>query len=342
MNSQEERRLLHLFETVETESEKSSISEDIDSDADPEYIVESDVSCGEESESNNEELDDRQQPVPVNVSICDNWQVPDWLRLKNITYNPDSEEVGINPDLIETMSSARPYDFFCLFLDDEVVTLLRSSRINSWVPTNPQEMRNFLGIILWMGLVNMPSLAHYWRNTHLYNSKLTNLMSRNRFEFLLSMFHISDNTKITPGDRLHKIQSLIGLLLNRFNRYVIPEEFMCIDESMVPFLETGEDVLAISTKHLDSMVNVTQRGGDKIKLQAIVEYNKGKSFIDVPDQMNSYNSFTRRSLKWYRKVTFDLLLNVAVVNALSLYSKVTNSKMKITEFRESIVEDMLT
>lgn len=102
------------------------------------------------------------------------------------------------------------------------------------------------------------------------------------------------------------------------------------------------DVLAISSKHMPSMVNVTQRGGDKIEPQVIVDYNAGKSFIDVSDQMNSYNSFSRRSLKWYRKVAFDILLNVAVVNALSLYSRVTNRNIKITEFREAIIEDMLT
>lgn len=70
---------------------------------------------------------------------------------------------------------------------------------------------------------------------------------------------------------------------------------------------------------MPSMVNVTQRRGDKIKRQVIVEYNAEKSFIDVSDQISSYNSFSRRSLKWYRKVAFEILLNVAVVNTSSLF-----------------------
>ncbi|XP_050308036.1 piggyBac transposable element-derived protein 4-like [Anthonomus grandis grandis] len=249
-------------------------------------------------------------------------------------------------------------------------------------------------------------------------------MARNRFELILSMFHISDNSAQVPGNRLHKVQPLIDLLVDKFHHFIIPEISLCIDESMVPFqgrlsfrqyllnkrhrygvkifklctdpfytlpykvyaekeaqpgksvsskvvmelmepyldfgrtlyadnwynsvtlaeqlldrdtflvgtlranrkrnptdvtrkkLNKGDivarqndhgvmvlkwkdrrDVLAISSKHIPSMINVTQRRGDKIKPQVIVEYNAGKSFIDVSDQMNSYNSFSRRSLK---------------------------------------------
>lgn len=212
MDSKEESRLLHLFDTVEAESGSSSFSEFFDSDADPEYEPDSEDSHRENEISenevlSNEESDNEQQPAPVNVVITEKWQIPDQLRLKNINYNTNSEEVGINPDLIDAMQFARPFDFFCLFFDDEVVALLvhqtniyaqqcllnpnlkRSARIKRWVPTNRQEMHTFLGILMWMGLVNMPSLAHYWKNTQLYSSKVTTYMARNRFELLLRYFY---------------------------------------------------------------------------------------------------------------------------------------------------------
>lgn len=90
--------------------------------------------------------------------------------------------------------------------------------------------------------------------------------------------------------------------------------------------------------HLN-MVNMTQRRGDKIKPQAITEYNGGKFFIDGSDQMNSYNSFDP---KWYFKVAFYILLNVAVINALSLNLKITQNKIIVTAFREAVVEDILS
>lgn len=39
-------------------------------------------------------------------------------------YNPNLDEVDINPDLAGTMVSATSYDFFSLFLSDNVINLL--------------------------------------------------------------------------------------------------------------------------------------------------------------------------------------------------------------------------
>jgi len=54
----------------------------------------------------------------------------------------------------------------------------------------------------------------------------------------------------------------------------------------------------------------------------VVDYNTGKSSIDLADQMASYSNPLRRSLKWYRKVAMDLILNISVVNASILFKKV--------------------
>lgn len=85
-------------------------------------------------------------------------------------------------------------------------------------------------------MVKMPSIAQYWKNSKLYSRNIPKCMSRNRFEIILSMLHISDNDKASTNDRLYKIQILIDLLVKKFNSAVIPEESVCIDESMVPYL----------------------------------------------------------------------------------------------------------
>lgn len=43
------------------------------------------------------------------------------------------------------------------------------------------------------------------------------------------------------------------------------------------------------------------RRGNKLKPNAIIDYNRGKGLIDVSDQLGSYHSCFRKGVKWYRK-----------------------------------------
>lgn len=101
------------------------------------------------------------------------------------------------------------------------------------------------------------------------------------------------------------------------------------------------DVLLLSTKNTDTCKTVHRRTGDILKPQAILDYNEAKSSIDVSDQMASYNSALRRSLKWYRKLAIELLWGTTLVNAHFLYRKITNKNTQIGDFREQIVESFL-
>lgn len=60
-------------------------------------------------------------------------------------------------------------------------------------------------------------------------------MTRNRFELILSVIHVSDNNNVPVNNRLHKIQPLVDVLVEKFNNVLVPEKNVCIDESMVPF-----------------------------------------------------------------------------------------------------------
>lgn len=78
------------------------------------------------------------------------------------------------------------------------------------------------------------------------------------------------------------------------------------------------DVLMLSTKHNDDVRHVENRGGKMIsKPEVVLDYNNGKGIVDVCDLRSSYHTPLRRSLKWYRKVAFEVLFNTSVVNALS-------------------------
>lgn len=100
------------------------------------------------------------------------------------------------------------------------------------------------------------------------------------------------------------------------------------------------ELLMCSTKTTNSMVDVRSRKVTQKPL-TVIEYNKGKASIDLADQRASYGNPLRRSLKWYRKVLVDILLNITVVNALSIYNNVIQSKMSITHFRYCLVESLI-
>jgi len=94
----------------------------------------------------------------------------------------------------------------------------------------------------------------------------------------------------------------------------------------------------ISTKHISEVVEHAVRGKIVKKPKVVMDYNSGKTSIDLSDQMCSYSNPLRHSTKWYRKVALDALLNIAVVNSMVLFDTITSSKISITDFRTLIVQ----
>lgn len=79
------------------------------------------------------------------------------------------------------------------------------SRLNAWKETNADEIKQFLGIIMWMGLERLPTIQSYWAKKGIYSSKISKYMKIMRFEILLRIFHVSNNHDCPPGDRLFKV-----------------------------------------------------------------------------------------------------------------------------------------
>jgi len=86
--------------------------------------------------------------------------------------------------------------------------LTKSRRFSKWVPTNDVELKQFLGLLMWMGLVQMPSLKDVWSLKMLYKNCVTkNIMARNRFQLIIRFWHISDNEQASETDRIFKIRN---------------------------------------------------------------------------------------------------------------------------------------
>lgn len=164
---------------------------------------------------------------------------------------------GVNNEFVKNRKEDTPLDFYKLFLDAEVISLIvretnlyaeqqiingivnqticKNSLLANWTDTNEKEMWLFIGIIIWMGLSVKPSLRDYWSTKIIYSNGVSKLMSRTRFETLLSNFHLSDNQAPNNNNRLYKISPLVALLNKKFQSAVTADENVCIDETMVPF-----------------------------------------------------------------------------------------------------------
>ncbi|XP_053457867.1 zinc finger protein with KRAB and SCAN domains 8 isoform X2 [Nycticebus coucang] len=160
---------------------------------------------------------------------------------------------GVPNEIAVNLHEKTPYDFFKFFITDDVIdymvketniyasqTLQKGnikphSRLKKWYDVTSQEMERFLGVLLWMGLSKKPRLPHYWSKNILYDNSVKKLISRNRFEMLLRMWHFSNNEECPPGDRLFKIQPLLDRLLERFQIAIVPDKEICIEETVVPF-----------------------------------------------------------------------------------------------------------
>lgn len=71
-----------------------------------------------------------------------------------------------------------------------------------------------------------------------------------------------------------------------------------------------------------------------LQTKNVVEYNTGKTTVDLSDQMSAYCNPLRKTVEWYRKLAFKLFLNIAGMNALFMFQNATRRKMSITTFRK--------
>lgn len=89
------------------------------------------------------------------------------------------------------------------------------------------------------------------------------------------------------------------------------------------------------------MGEVITKKRTKIKPKVVIDYSRGKGYIDLSDQMGSYSSCLRRGVKWYRKVAMDIICNTSLLNAFSIYKEVTGNSKTITQFKDDIINGLI-
>ena len=160
-----------------------------------------------------------------------------WKKNEDISYPPLPEYEHVPPVLL--------YDsfvYFRRFFTDEMLehiayqTNLYATQqcVTTTFKTTPEEIMNFIAILLYMGVVPMPSLDDYWCiKTRV--PQVATLMSSKRFRLLRRTIHFNDNSQIASTvDRFYKIRPIVNRLREEFLK--IPQTpKQSIDEVMVEY-----------------------------------------------------------------------------------------------------------
>ena len=118
----------------------------------------------------------------------------------------------------------------------------KSAESLSKVPLTVEELRKFIAIEYYMGLVKLPSMVHYW-SSRLGEFWVKDIMSRDRFnaiKAMLSLESVEDTSEARDNNRHRKV----GVWLDMFNerkkfvaqKYWTPEQLqssMAIDEQSI-------------------------------------------------------------------------------------------------------------
>jgi hypothetical protein len=111
----------------------------------------------------------------------------------------------------------------------------------SWSPVALDEMKAFLGIRMYMSIVQLPQTDMYWSTEAVFgNLFVRQIKQRDRFDKISQYPHVADNTTNPPcGDPLHDKLAHVRPLLdavhqNCLDRYN-PHQDVSIDEAMVAF-----------------------------------------------------------------------------------------------------------
>ena len=137
-------------------------------------------------------------------------------------------------------------DFFKLFIPDTLVQswvtetnrYATQSRIvkpstMKWSDVTFEEILAYLGMLIAMGLVNLPSISDFFSTEPiLAHPWFPSILSRDRFQQINRYFHVSNET-LYPNDKLAKLRPVVDNAITKFRALWTPHREISIDEQMI-------------------------------------------------------------------------------------------------------------
>ena len=148
---------------------------------------------------------------------------------------------AVNKDHI--LDTESPMNYFKMFFDNDMINHIAvhtnlysahqcsTNNVTPSIVTTFNEIERFLGVLLKMCVIQAPYYRFYWESATCYEP-ISNVFSRNRFENIKRFVHINDTNK--NRGRLYKIRPIFEKLRQNCVS-MIPEEYISIDEQIIPF-----------------------------------------------------------------------------------------------------------
>ena len=210
-----------------------------------------------------------------------------------------------------------PTGIFDLFFDDEVVQYLvdmtnlyaHRDKGKHLFNISGSEMRLFIVILLLSGYNVLPRRKMYRENSDdVKNKSVSNAMSRNRFEEIISMLHCCDNEQLDPDDKMSKVRPLYNVINQRCLLFSSDLSFVCVDESMIPYYgrhSTKQRIVGKPVRMGYKMWVLTQSNGYVLQFDPYQGAKEKKSDSKISNILGSWwkgscrafvSASTRRSL----------------------------------------------
>lgn len=114
------------------------------------------------------------------------------------------------------------------------------------------------------------------------------------------------------------------------------------NRSGVKFLKwTDKRPVCMLTTSKNHQCKFVQGKNGKVKPDAVFDYNIAKKGVDLSDQLPTYYSCLRKTIKWYRKVIIQLICGTSLVNAWYIHKRWGTKNMNMLQFREVIIDHLL-
>lgn len=173
----------------------------------------------EETEEEDNESDQEDENIPTNNNT--NTTLSTYTKIENIPfintnnnqtaiyYNLppfNNEKVGVR--LLNHMENS-PIAFFAKLISNNIIDIFcdntnlfaTTTNKKQWVDLKSTEFRQFLSIILYMGLCKLNNRSDYWDSPDFNQQFVKDKMSQSRFNSILSCLHYTESSKYTKEEK---------------------------------------------------------------------------------------------------------------------------------------------
>lgn len=208
-----------------------------------------------------------EQLSPGEKETIQNKDLPDPSWRSADCWKQPAESDGARSSIVPFLQTSGPQhslsrnsdaiDFFNLLFPSALVELITSetnahaktcqhlgSCFPDWFPVTTHEVKGFIGLVILMGIQNLPDPSHYWSWSHYDNSyTFYRAMSFKRFKqiatnirmgsFATDVYRHSSN----PSDSLHIFRPMLDILGGAMWNTYRPNCCLTIDRALLPSLE---------------------------------------------------------------------------------------------------------